>query len=172
MLYFGIIPLILFIIFLISYLKDPRKIINGFYLIPLSVFPSFCVIISVNSSSDVLRYIIILPILALLIMLPFGIIALMFGLFLNARILMKREGRRFTNCLTLLAAFGILFFMLLPIINPASLFSSHFQPIFAGISLITVYFFIHLSNFLSAYFYTNSTDQDVIKISLSFLVAA
>ena len=145
-------PLILFIIFLISYLKDPRKIINGFYLIPLSVFPSFCVIISVNSSSDVLRYIIILPILALLIMLPFGIIALMFGLFLNARILMKREGRRFTNCLTLLAAFGILFFMLLPIINPASLFSSHFQPIFAGISLITVYFFIHLSNFLSAYF--------------------
>ncbi len=85
-------------------------------------------------------------------MLPFGIIALMFGLFLNARILMKREGRRFTNCLTLLAAFGILFFMLLPIISPASLFSSHFQPIFAGISLITVYFFIHLSNFLSAYF--------------------
>ncbi len=125
----------------------------GFYLIPLSVFSFFfCVIISVNSSSDVLRYIIILPILALLIMLPFGIIALMFGLFLNARILMKREGRRFTNCLTLLAAFGILFFMLLPIISPASLFSSHFQPIFAGISLITVYFFIHLSNFLSAYF--------------------
>ena len=41
MMYFGIIPLILFIIFLISYLKDPRKIINGFYLMPLSVFPSF-----------------------------------------------------------------------------------------------------------------------------------
>ena len=99
-------PLILFIIFLISYLKDPRKIINGFYLIPLSVFPSFLCDYILNSSSDVLRYIIILPILALLIMLPFGIIALMFGLFLNARILMKREGRRFTNCLTLLAALG------------------------------------------------------------------
>lgn len=26
------------------------------------------------------------------------------------------------------------------------------QPIFGGISLITIYFFIHLSNFLSAYF--------------------
>ena len=105
-------------------------------------------------------------------MLPFGIVALMFGLFLNARILMKREGRRFTNCLTLLAALGMLFFMLLPIINPASLVSSHLEPIFAAISLISFYFFIHLSNFLSAYFYTNSTDQDVIKISLSFLVAA
>ncbi|EAL16346.1 hypothetical protein membrane Spanning protein [Bacillus cereus G9241] len=115
-------------------------------------FLLFCVIISVNSSSDVLRYIIILPILALLIMLPFGIVALMFGLFLNARILMKREGRRFTNCLTLLAALGILFFIMLPIINPASLVSEHFQFIFAAISLITIYFFVHLSNFLSAYF--------------------
>lgn len=153
MMYFGIIPLILFIIFLISYLKDPRKIINGFLFNAfVCFFLLFCVIISVNSSSDVLRYIIILPILALLIMLPFGIIALMFGLFLNARILMKREGRRFTNCLTLLAALGMLFFMLLPIVNPASLVSSHLEPIFAAISLISFYFFIHLSNFLSAYF--------------------
>ena len=78
-------------------------------------------------------------------MLTFGTVALMFGLFLNARILMKREGRRFTNSLTLIAALGMLFCMLLPII--ASLVSSHFQPIFASISLISVYFFIHLSNF-------------------------
>ncbi len=120
---------------------------------PLSVFSFFfCVIVSLNSDSDVLRYIIFLPFLALLIMLPFGIVALMFGLFLNARILLKREGRRFTNCLTLLAALGMLFFMLLPIINPASLVSSHLEPIFAAISLISFYFFIHLSNFLSAYF--------------------
>ncbi|EOP20484.1 MULTISPECIES: YdcF family protein [Bacillus] len=153
MLYFGIIPLILFIIFLISYLKDPRKIINGFLFNAfICFFLLFCVIASLNSDSAVLRYIIFLPFLALLIMLPFGIIALMFGLFLNARILMKREGRRFTNCLTLLAALGMLFFMLLPIINPASLVSSHLEPIFAGISLISIYFFIHLSNFLSAYF--------------------
>ena len=45
-------------------------------------------------------------------MLTFGIVALMFGLFLNARILMKREGRRFTNSLTLIAALGILFCIL------------------------------------------------------------
>ncbi|MGH1287182.1 YdcF family protein [Bacillus toyonensis] len=151
--YFGIIPLILFIIFLISYLKDPRKIVNGFLFNAFICFSLlFCVIVSLNSDSAVLRYIIFLPCLALLIMLPFGIVALMFGLFLNARILMKREGRRFTNCLTLLAALGMLFFMLLPIINPASLVSSHLEPIFAGISLISFYFFIHLSNFLSAYF--------------------
>ena len=65
---------------------------------------------------------------------------------------MQREGRRFTNSLTLIAALGILFFIMLPIINPANLFSEHFQFIFAAISLITMYFFVHLSNFLSAYF--------------------
>ncbi len=95
---------------------------------------------------------VVIPLIALFLLIPFAIIALMFGLFLNARVLMKREGRRLANSLTLLVAIGILLFMLLPIINPASLFSSHLQPIFAGISLITFYFFIHLSNFLSAYF--------------------
>ena len=170
--YFGIIPLILFIIFLISYLKDPRKIINGFLFNAFfCFFLLFCILVSWDSSNTILGYIIVLPILAVIVMIPFGVVALMFGLFLNARILMKREGRRFTNCLTLIAL-GILFSILFLFISPASFFSSHLQPIFGGISLITIYFFIHLSNFLSAYFYTNSTDQDVIKISLSFLVAA
>ncbi|GAB6555322.1 YdcF family protein [Bacillus mobilis] len=151
--YFGIIPLILFIIFLISYLKDPRKIINGFLFNAFfCFFLVFCMIASYYSDSDILRYIIFLPTLALIVLIPFGVVALMFGLFLNARILMQREGRRFTNCLTLIAALGILFLMLIPILSPASLFSPHLQPIFVGISLITVYFFIHLSNFLSAYF--------------------
>ncbi|WP_212935036.1 YdcF family protein [Bacillus hominis] len=151
--YFGIIPLILFIIFLISYLKDPRKIINGFLFNAFFCsFLLFCAIASFASGSNALHFIVILPMLALLIMIPFGIVALMFGLFLNARILMRREGRRFTNSLTLIAALGILFFIMLLILNPASLFSPHFRPIFAGISLMTVYFFIHVSNFLTAYF--------------------
>ncbi|MGR3775648.1 YdcF family protein [Bacillus paramycoides] len=151
--YFGIIPLILFIIFLFSYLKDPRKIINGFLFNAFFCsFLIFCVIASFEYGNNNLHFIVILPMIALILMIPFGIVALMFGLFLNARILMKREGRRFTNSLTLIAAVGILLFILLPIINPASLVSPHFQPIFAGISLITVYFFIHLSNFLTAYF--------------------
>jgi len=151
--YFGFFPLMLFIIFLISYLKDPRKIINGllFNLFVCS-FLLFCVLASLASDQYFLRMIVIIPLIALIILIPFAIIALMFGLFLNARVLMKREGRRLANSLTLLVALGILLFILLPIIYPASLFSIHLQPIFGGISLITFYFFIHLSNFLSAYF--------------------
>ena len=135
MLYFGIIPLILFIIFLISYLKDPRKIINGFLFNAfICSFLLFCAIASFESGNNDLHFIVIIPMLALLVMIPFAIVALMFGLFLNAKILMQREGRRFTNSLTLIAALGILFFIMLPIINPANLFSEHFQFIFAAIS--------------------------------------
>lgn len=140
--YFGIIPLILFIVFLISYFKDPRKMINGLlFNLFICSFLLFCVILSLASDHYFLRLIVIIPLIALFILIPFGIVALMFGLFLNARVLMKREGRRLANSLTLLVAIGTLLFILLPIINPASLFSVHLQPIFGGISLITFYFF-------------------------------
>lgn len=151
--YFGIIPLILFFIFLFSYRKDPRKMINGLlFNMFVCSFLLFCFIVSFSSDFYFLRMAVVIPLIALFLLIPFAIIALMFGLFLNARVLMKREGRRLANSLTLLVALGILLFILLPIIYPASLFSSHLQPIFAGVSLITFYFFIHLSNFLSAYF--------------------
>ncbi|WP_141543151.1 YdcF family protein [Bacillus cereus] len=151
--YFGIILLILFIIFLYSYLKDPRKIINGFLF--NAFFCSsllFCAIVSFESGNDILHFIVILPMLALILIIPFSIVALMFGLFLNAKILMQKEGKRFANSLSLIAALGILFFILFSFLSPASLFSLHLQPIFGGISIIILYFFIHLSNFLTAYF--------------------
>ena len=72
--YFGIIPLILFIIFLISYLKDPRKIINGFLFNAFFCsFLLFCAIASYESGNNTLHFIVIIPILALIVMIPFGI---------------------------------------------------------------------------------------------------
>ena len=153
LIYLGIITLILFIMFLSTYLKDPRKIVNGFLF--NAFFCSlllFCAIASFESGNDTLHLIGAFPILALIFILPFGMVALMFGLFLNAKILMQREGKRFTNSLTLIAALGVLIFILFSFLRPVSLFSLHLQPIFGGISLIIIYFFVHLSNFLTAYF--------------------
>lgn len=151
--YFGIIPLILFFIFLYSYLKDPRKIVNGFlFNIFFCSFLLFCTIVSLASENNSIKLLVIIPLIALFFLIPFGIIALMFGLFLNARILMKREGRRLANSLTLIVAIIILLFFAMPIISPSSMLSNIFQPMFVGISFIIFYFLIHLSNFLSAYF--------------------
>ncbi|WP_433595240.1 ElyC/SanA/YdcF family protein [Lysinibacillus xylanilyticus] len=151
--YFGIIPLFLFFIFLYSYLKDPRKIVNGFlFNIFFCSFLLFCTFISLASENNNIKLLVIIPLVALFFIIPFGIVALMFGLFLNARILMKREGRRLANSLTLIVAIIILLFIVMPIISPSSLLSNIFQPMFGGISLIIFYFLINLSNFLSAYF--------------------
>lgn len=94
----------------------------------------------------------IIPFFTILFMLTFGLFALMIGMFLNAKILMRKEGRRFSNCLTLLLGIGLLIFILFSIIDPTRFLSPNLQPMFTGVSFIILYFFIHLSNFLTAYF--------------------
>ncbi|TWN05719.1 hypothetical protein CHCC14559_2670 [Bacillus licheniformis] len=150
---YGVTTFILLAVFLIFYLTDRRRIINGF-LFNL-FFCSFLVL------SYYLAYVVgigffilfvIVPLLIFFFILTFGLFALMIGLFLNARILIKREGRRLSNCLTLISGLGIIIFFLLSVIDPARFLSPNVQPLFAGSSLIAVYFFFHLTNFLTAYF--------------------
>lgn len=151
--YIGIIPFILFIVFLYNFKKDPRKITNGFlFNIFLCSFLLFCIIVAAKASYEILYFIVIIPLIVIILAIPFGIFVLIFGLFLNAKILMRKEGRRFTTSLTLILAVGILTLILLAIIEPSRLVSIHLQPIFGGISLIIFYFFIHMLNFLTAYF--------------------
>lgn len=151
---FGVFTVILFIIFLIFHLSDPRRIINGF------LFNMFCcsllvsgIYFAVTTPIVIFRVMILIPLFIVLLFLStFGILALCVGLFLNARILMKKEGRRFSNCLTLILGLGLLLLLLFSIVNPERFLSPNLRPLFAGGSLIVFYFFFSLTNFLSAYF--------------------
>ncbi|MFP7489027.1 YdcF family protein [Bacillus paralicheniformis] len=150
---YGVITFILLAVFLIFYLTDRRRIINGF-LFNL-FFCSFLVLsyyLAYVVGIGFFRLFVIVPLLIFFFILTFGLFALMIGLFLNARILIKREGRRLSNCLTLISGLGIIIFFLLSVIDPARFLSPDVQPLFAGSSLITIYFFFHLTNFLTAYF--------------------
>ncbi|MDZ5605687.1 YdcF family protein [Bacillus pseudomycoides] len=151
--FFGIVTLILLVIFLFFYLRDPRSLLIGF-LFNLFFCSSLILFLYLGFSSNyaILRIIAIIPFIIIFLILTFGIFALMIGLFLNARILMRKEGRRLSNCLTLIAGMGMLLIMLSLIVEPTRFFSPHFQPIFSGIFLIMVYFFFHISTFLTAYF--------------------
>ncbi|WP_342559144.1 ElyC/SanA/YdcF family protein [Metasolibacillus sp. FSL K6-0083] len=152
-LYLGIIPLSLFIIFLISYLIDPRKIINGFlFNFFLITFLTFCLAVSLSSEQYILKLAIIIPIAALLLLIPFAIVAFTVALFLNARTLMRREGRRFANSLTLLLGLAIVAYFIIGSFNLTGRFPLEFQPFFAATSFVIMYFLFHVSNFLSAYF--------------------
>ncbi|MCU4835394.1 YdcF family protein [Bacillus cereus] len=151
--FFGNVTLILFLIFLFFYLRDPRSLIIGF-LFNLFFCSTLILFIGLGfrSNEPILRIISIIPFIIIFLMLTFGVFALMIGLFLNARILMRKEGRRLSNCLTLIAGLGILLTILALIFEPTRFFSPHFQPIFAGVILIMVYFLLHISIFLTAYF--------------------
>lgn len=151
--FFGNVTLILFLIFLLFYLRDPRSLIIGF-LFNLFFCSTLILFIGLGfrSNEPILIIISIIPFIIIFLMLTFGVFALMIGLFLNARILMRKEGLRLSNCLTLIAGLGILLTILALIFEPTRFFSPHLQPIFAGVILIMVYFLLHISIFLTAYF--------------------
>lgn len=152
-LYFGVVPLVLFIIFMISYLIDSRKLINGllfnFFLV---TFFMFCLFASLSSDSHLLKLAIVIPIAALLLLIPFALVAFTVALFINARTLFRKEGRRFSNSLTLLLGIAIVAYFFIGLFNLSGRFSLEFQPFFAAVSFIIFYFLVHVSNFLSAYF--------------------
>lgn len=151
--FLEIITFILLIIFLFFYLRDPRSLIIGFlFNLFFCSFLILFVYLGFSSGNAIFQIIATIPLFIIGFMLTFGIFALMIGLFLNARVLMRKEGRRFSNCLTLLAGLGILFSIICLLFKPTQFLSPHFGPIFSGVFFIMVYFFFHLSNFLTAYF--------------------
>ncbi|WPK11595.1 ElyC/SanA/YdcF family protein [Lysinibacillus louembei] len=152
-LYFGIIPLILFIVFMISYFIDPRKLINGLlFNFFLMSFLMFCLVASLSSDNRLLQLAIAIPIGALVLLIPFATVAFTVALFLNARTLFRKEGRRFSNSLTLLLGIAIVAYFFIGLFNLSGRFSLEFQPFFMAVSFIIFYFLIHASNFLAAYF--------------------
>lgn len=151
--FLEIITFILLVIFLVFYLRDPRSLIIGFlFNLFFCSFLILFVFLGFSSGNAIFRIIAAIPLFIIGLMLTFGVFALMIGLFLNARILMQKEGRRFSNCLTLLAGLGILFSIVFLLFDPTQFLSPHFRPIFVGLFFIMVYGFFHLSNFLTAYF--------------------
>ena len=75
----------------------------------------------------------------------------MFGLFLNARVLMKREGRRLANSLTLLVAIGILLLSYYRLSIQRVCFQSTSSPFLVEFHSLRFIFYPFIQ-FLSAYF--------------------
>ncbi|RJS62375.1 YdcF family protein [Bacillus sp. PK3_68] len=171
----GLITLALFVVFLGFYLTDPRRMINGFlFNLFFCSLLTFCGYVGFSSGNRIFMIIAIIPLVFLLFISTFGLFALSIGLFLNGRILMKKESRRFSNSLTLISGIFLLLLFLFRTMNPERFLSAEFRPLYAGASLIIVYFFLHLTNFLTAYFLYQFNkpkyDQDFIIVLGSGLI--
>jgi len=148
----GLISLALFIVFLAFYLTDPRRMLNGFlFNVFFCSFLLFCGYLGYQSNLLIFGIFAFVALLFVFFISSFGLLALSIGLFLNAKILLKKEGRKFSNCLTLILGIALLVLSFVQIINPERFLSIHFKPLYAGATLIVVYFFLHLTNFLTAY---------------------
>ncbi|WP_207302305.1 YdcF family protein [Gracilibacillus phocaeensis] len=175
MLWIALLTLSLFVIFLISYLRDPRKIINGFLFNSfILAFLVTCLMYTFQTDTTQWSAWIIFPIVAILILIPFAFVVLIVGLFLNARTLMRREGRKLANSLTLLLGLGMLFLLVVRMLDLSQLVSNNLQPLFGGAGLITMYFFLHMFNFLTAYtlyqFNRPKRDQNFVIVLGSGLI--
>lgn len=151
--FFSITTLIFLVIFLSFYLTDRRRTINGLlFNLFFGSLSALLIYLALTSKNIFLFIIGLVPFFVILFAFSFGIFALMVGMFINARILIKKEGRRFSNYLTLLFGIGLLLLILNSIINPSRYLSTELRPLHAGISLIVIYLFVNLFNFLTAYF--------------------
>lgn len=144
-----IFPLITLAIFLISYLNDKRKLINGFLfnLFIFSVLITFTYI-AFASQSKILIILFLILFLLLLIVITFGIYALVIGLFINAKIVMKKESKKLPNLLTLFLGIALLLHAVLVIFNPGKFLSPDLNIFLSGFVLVEIYFLFSIFNFL------------------------
>lgn len=174
MILFGI-PAFFFLIFLLSYLQDRRKIINGF-LFNLFLFAALiCFIIAAyDSQNGIMMGISILIMIIGIIILLFGAFILMVASFWNARIVMKKEGRSPANLLTLFLGIGILAMIILSFFNLSALLPENVNLLLAYLYLVSLYFFFIFINFLVAsliyQFYSPRKNKDFVIILGSGLI--
>ncbi|WP_397386487.1 YdcF family protein [Paenibacillus terrigena] len=151
--YLWLFPIVSLLLFLWFYLRDPRRTINGFlFNIFICSAGILSIIAAFESDQPFLKILAIIPIILIAVMLTIGVYALVIVLLLNARILIRKEGRKFSNYLTLLLGIGILLFIILTIIQPIRYLPKEIQILYPGVMFIFLYFLVNLFSFLSAYF--------------------
>ena len=139
------------IIFLASFLIDKRRLINGFlfniFLMSLFMAITYCAFITQN---HVLIVIVLIIFIILGIVLFFAIYALIIGLAINARIVIKKEGRNIQNLLTLFLAIGLIGILIWSAIEPERFLPKEVNAILSSVYLIGFYYCIDIFNFLMA----------------------
>lgn len=137
------------VIFIISYIHDRRKLINGFLfnLVLLTTLISF-ILIADHSGNLILYYVSLAIGLVIASILSFGVFIVWFVSLFNAIRLIRREGFGLANSLTLLIAIGIVgIFVLSAILNSYAMEHVVVQYILTIMNFIVFYFIFIFANF-------------------------
>ncbi|WP_188388624.1 YdcF family protein [Priestia taiwanensis] len=173
--FLGTITILLLAIFLGFYIKEPRRVINGLlFNLFFGSFSVFLIALVLSTGNSALMILVLIPIIIVLFGFSFGFVALMVAMFMNAKVLLKKEGRRFANCLTLFFGMFLLAIIILNMISLGQFLSDGFQTVYVGVNMVVVYLFFNAFNFLTAYFLYQfnrpKSNQDFIIVLGSGLV--
>ena len=150
MFFIYLLPLIALTIFLTSYFTDRRRLINGLFFntFLISVAISFTYL-TFSIESSILIGIFLILFFIFMIISTFGIYALIVGLFINAKIVMKKESRSLSNMLSLILGIALIVHLLLTILNPKRFLSEDISVFLNSFAMIEIYFLFSIFNFLS-----------------------
>lgn len=169
MFFIYLFPIITFSIFLISYFKDRRRLVNGlFFNIFLISFAISFTYLAFSTGSRFLIVLFLIFFIIFMIVSAFGIYALIFGLFLNAKIVMKKESRNLSNMLTLFLGLALVFHLILTFLNPEKFLPEDVTVFLSSFLLLESYFLVSIFNFLMisllSLFNKEKKDQDFIIV--------
>lgn len=144
-----ILTLITFIIFLTSYLMDSRKLINGL-LFNIFLFSAMITIVDIafETQNRFLIFLVLIFGIIVALVLIFGIYALILALFINAKIVLKRESRTRANMLTLFLAIGLILYLIFSTVISKNIFPNEINMFLGGFSTIIFYYLFDVFNFL------------------------
>lgn len=143
------IGVIIFIIFLLSFLQNPSRLINGFILLNSVMFMLIDLILSLENINRSLAIGTFFGIFILGILIFFGVIIF---LIVNGITMMKRESKSLSNMLSFLVGIGTLSLTVFVIVSPFLPFDFGIIGIIYGfiswLFLATIVFFLLLLDFL------------------------
>lgn len=147
--YISVFMLLIFLIFLISWLIEPRRLINGvlFTIFLISMFSWITVMIHKSTSRGLQRAYGLL-VLAVLFGIALLLIFAWIFLFWNAYFVWKYESHTLPNLLTLFSGFVALIFSLIFIFGPGRYLPHWLSALLASIPAIAIYLGLVLYNFL------------------------
>lgn len=135
--------------FLIMYFYDRRRILIGF-LFNLFLFFSILGIsfLGFTSNNIFLEFLVLIIVLIMAFVLIFGIYALIIGLLINAKIVMKKERKSLSNLLTLFLGLALIVYVIIDIVNFDRFLNSNLKIFFNSFYIIGLYLLFDILNFL------------------------
>lgn len=136
-------------VFLISYFYDRRRVLTGFLFNVFLFFTGLAIsLLGFTSNNIFLEFIVLIIFIIVMFLFLFGIYALIIGLLINAKIVMKKERKSLSNLLTLFLGLALIGYVIIDIVNFDRFLHPDVRIFFNSFYVIGLYLLFDVFNFL------------------------